>query len=285
MTPAGNRGVRVALLSALALLCIAGLAAAGKRLQTRSDTEQVAVDQRGVVKAKCRQGTKVVSGGFAAEFSDPPVNFPFIELDTSRRSGERTWRTSGFNDGNAAGELTSFAYCRDQGIVSVRDTVSAPVGDFVTATAKCPRGTKVISGGLEGSPIDLVGTTPVLYISESRRAGKRTWEGSAHSNGNEPGHLTAVANCGKAPKPGTRIASTTLSDTAPNTPFDSVVARCGGNQRAVSGGFGSPDDSGEATPRFMTSKKVGRRGWKVAAFYGSIGAPIEITAYAYCERR
>jgi len=272
-----------ALLVALGPLLVAGPALAGDRLQAVSDSDELGVEQHGSVGATCPSGTSVVSGGFASEFSDPPVNFPFIELDASQRSGRRSWTSSGFNDGNAAGDLRSFAYCRDQTLRAVRTTVPAPVGQLVTATAKCPRGTKVISGGVEASPIDTVGDTPVLYVSESRRAGKRKWETSAFSDGNEAGELTATASCDKARKPRARSVSTTLSDVPPNTPFDSATARCKRGERVVSGGFGSPDDSGSATPRFMASKRAGRRGWKVSGFYGNIGAPIEITSYAYCE--
>ena len=278
-----KKSVVAAIVTVVGFAAVVAAAEARERLQAVSESEELGVEQNGSVGATCPAGTRVVSGGFASEFSDPPVNFPFIELDASQRSGRRSWTSSGFNDGNAAGDLTSFAYCRDQTLRAVRTTVPAPVGQFVTATAKCPRGTKVISGGIEASPIDTVGDTPVLYVSESRRAGKRKWEASAFSDGNEAGELTATASCDKARKPKARSVSTTLSDVPPNTPFDAVTARCKRGERVVAGGFGSPDDSGSATPRFMASKRVGRRGWKVSGFYGNIGAPIEITSYAYCE--
>ena len=272
-----------ALLVALGPLLVAGQALAGERLRVVSASAELGVQQNGSVKATCPPGTRVVSGGFASDFSDPPVNFPFIQIDASHRSGRRSWTSSGFNDGNAAGDLRSFAYCRDQSLTAVRSTVPAPVGQFVTATARCPRGTKVISGGFKASPIDTVGDTPVLYVSESRRAGKRKWEASAFSDGNEAGELTATASCDRARKPKARSASTTLSDVPPNTPFDAATARCRRGERVVAGGFGSPDDSGSATPKFMASKRAGRRRWIASGFYGNIGAPIEITSYAYCE--
>ena len=273
-----------AIVAVVGFAAVVAAAEAGERLQAVSESEELGVEQNGSVVATCPSGTRVVSGGFTSEFSDPPVNFPFIELDAAQRSGRRSWTSSGFNGGNAAGDMRSFAYCRDQTLRAVRTTVPAPVGQFVTATAKCPRGTKVISGGIEASPIDTVGDTPVLYVSESRRAGKRTWEASAFSDGNEAGELSATASCDKARKPKARSVSTTLSDVPPNTPFGAATAHCKRGERVVAGGFGSPDDSGSATPRFMASKRVGRRRWKVSGFYGNIGAPIEITSYAYCER-
>jgi hypothetical protein len=230
----------------------------------------------------CPKGTKAVSGGFKTEFFGVDLDFPFIPIEASRRTRSRGWTSSGFNDGTAEGDLTSFAYCRKQKLKAATDTVPAPVGEFVTATATCPAGTKIVSGGFEASPVDTVGTTPVLYVSESRRASKRRWEASAFSNGNEEGELEAAAYCAKEKKPKARHASTTLDS---ETPSASVIAHCKRRERVVSGGFGSPDDSGEATPRFLASKRMGKRRWKVSAFYGNAGATIQITAYAYCERK
>jgi hypothetical protein len=259
--------------------------ASGAKLKTKSASETLSPDEFNSVTAKCKQGSKVVSGGFESEFDSPPVTSPFLEVNESRRVGRRGWVTSAFNGGSSEGDLTSFAYCRGQKLNRVTDTVPAPVGDFVTATAKCPRGTKVISGAFEGSPIDLVGTTPVLYISESRRATKRTWEASAHSNGNEVGELTAIAYCGTGKKPKAKSSSQRISSDPPDPDTAELLVRCKRGQRVVSGGFGSPDDSGEATPRVLTSMKRGRRGWAVTAFLGSTGLPIEVTAYAYCEKK
>jgi hypothetical protein len=259
--------------------------ATGAKLKTRSVTETVPPDEFESVTAKCEKGTKAVSGGFESEFESPPVTSPFLEVNESQRVGRRGWVTSALNDGSSEGELASFAYCRGQKLTRVADTVPAPVGDFITATAKCPRGTKVISGAFEGSPIDLVGTTPVLYISESRRATKRTWEASAHSNGNEDGELTAIAYCGTGKKPKAKSSSHRISSDPPDPDTADLLVRCKRGQRVVSGGFGSPDDSGEATPRVLTSMKEGRRGWAVRAFLGSNGLPTEVTAYAYCEKK
>jgi hypothetical protein len=275
--------------AAVAALLVLGLggpfALGGKKLKTKSATTTVAADENGSATATCKRGTKAVSGGFETEFSLPPVNFPFIPAYVSRREGARAWTSSGFNDGDSDGDLTSFAYCRDQKLTAVTDTVAAPVGQFATAAATCPRRTRVISGGFAGSPIDLVGTTPVLYISESRRATKRTWEASAHSNGNEDGELTAIAYCGKGKRLRARSASAMLGSDPPAVETAEILARCKRKERVVSGAFGSTDASGEATPRVLTSMREGKRGWAVTAFVGSNGMPAELTAYAYCERK
>jgi hypothetical protein len=281
-----RRGFAILACLGAATLAVGISAASGAKLKAESASVTVPVDELGTVAAQCTKGTKAVSGGFESEFdSESTITSPFLEVNESRRDGRRRWETSAFNGGASAGDLTSFAYCRDQKLTRATDTVVAPVGDFVTATAKCPGGTKVISGGFEGSPIDTVGTTPVLYISESRRASKRTWEVSAHSNGNEDGDLTAMAYCGKGKKPKAKSASQRISSDPPDPQTAELLVRCKRNQRVVSGGFGSPDDSGESTPRVMTSMRVGQRGWAVTAFLGSNGLPTEVTAYAYCEKK
>jgi hypothetical protein len=79
--------------------------------------------------------------------------------------------------------------------------------------------------------------------------------------------------------------SATVGSDPPGTPTAEMVARCKRRQRVVSGGFGSPDDSGQATPKFLTSRREGKRGWNVLAIQGNNGFPTEVTAYAYCEKK
>jgi hypothetical protein len=277
------RGWSIVALALLTLAVVTGSAVAGNRLKTKSATEAVGVDDNGSSHARCKRGTNAVSGGFETEFDSEPIfTSPIIRVNESRGTGRRGWTTSGFNSGYADGDLTTFVYCRDQKPTQVTNTVAAPVGEFVTATAKCPAGTKVISGGFEGSPIDPVGPTPVLYFSESRRATKRTWEASAYTTGTESGELTAIAYCDDAKKPKARDASVTLNDA---TRSADVIARCKRRERAISGGFGSPDFSNQDTAKVFASRRAGKRGWSVNSFYGDFGAPVEVTAYAYCERK
>jgi hypothetical protein len=277
---------RSLVLAAVAALMLAGVsaAAAGKKLKTASETTAVVPDQGLSVETRCQKRTKAISGGFETE-SDGDFD-PFLEVNESQRVGRRGWISEAFNDSDETGDLTSFAYCRRaKKLTSASDTVDAPVGEFVTATAVCPAGTKVISGGFAGSPIDLVGTTPVLYISESRRATKRSWEVSAFSNGNENGELSSFAYCGKSKRLRTRTASDVVSSDIPDSETAEILVRCKRKERVISGGFGVPDDEGENTPRVLTSKKQGRRGWSVTAIVGNFGLTAEVTAYAYCERK
>jgi hypothetical protein len=273
--------------AAVALAGVTAIAGAGKKLKTRSATTAVEAEGSGSATATCKRGTKAVSGGFEGEYSPPPpLAFPFIVGEMTRRTAPRDWTSSGFNNGNAPGDLTSFAYCRAQKTKQASDTVTIPVSQFDTATATCPKGTRLFSGGFEADPIvPGGGDTPALRVSESRKAGNRAWEASAFSNGNVPGDLTAYAYCrdGKGLK--TKQTSTTLTQKVPDMDFKDITARCKRKQRAVSGGFTSPEVASETTPRFVSSRKLGRRGWGVAAFIGGTGLTIDFTAYAYCEKK
>jgi hypothetical protein len=287
MRSAIPNGLRAAIGIALAALVVGGTAAlAGKRLKTRSDTTTVAVDENGSVTATCKRGTKAVSGGFETEFAPPPVDFPFIPAESSLRSGPRDWTSSGFNSGSAEGDLTSFAYCRAQKTKRASDTVTIPVGQFDTASATCPKGTKVLSGGFEADPIiPGGGDTPVLRVSESQKVGSRSWEASAFSNGNVEGDLTAHVYCRDGKRLKTKQTTATLTQMTPDMDFKDIEARCKRKQRVVSGGFTSPPVEAEATPRILSSRRVGKRSWGVAAFVGGTGATIDFSVYAYCEKK
>ena len=278
LTRTGRNTIAAVVLTLLAAGVATEVATAG-RLKTRSATETVPDKQHGAAKAVCPKGTKAVSGGFKTEFFGIDLDFPFIPIEASRRTRSRGW-TSWVQRRDRRGRSDLFRLLPQAEAQGRHGYGSAPVGEFVTATATCPAGTKIVSGGFEASPVDTVGTTPVLYVSEARRATKRRWEASAFSNGNEHGDLKAAAYCAKGKTPKARHASTTL-DSA--TPSAKVIARCKRRERRL-GGLRNPDDSGEATPRFLASKRRKRR-WAVSAYYGDNGGPIAITAYAYCERK
>jgi hypothetical protein len=274
-------GAAIAAIAALAL--IAGTAVAGKKLQTVSETVSVAEDQTLSVTARCAKGTKALSGGFETEWNGQSP--PRLDVNRSGSSGKRKWTSQAFNSTTVAGDLSSFVYCRKADKVArVTDTVPSPVGLSVTATAQCPPGTRVISGGFAGSPTDAVEPTPVLYISESRRATKRTWEVSAFGNGSEPAELTAIAACAKGPKLKERSDSALVGSDIGAEESAELLARCKRKERVVSGGFGSPDGSEDSTPQVMTSKKQGRRGWAETVKQGGTGLNTEAVAYAYCEK-
>jgi hypothetical protein len=277
----------LAAIAAVALAGITAIAAAAKKLKTASETITIGVEQNGSAEAKCKKGTKAISGGFEAEFDPVPGLRPFTMSNESRRSGRRTWSYAGGNEGDASGAATAFAYCRDARLETVAsDSVTLAPTDFVRVSARCPRGTKAISGGYRAAPIDFdAPVTPVIFITESRRSDdKRAWDVAAASVGNDDGDLTAHAVCSAKGKLKAKQASATLSD-QPGESFREIDARCKRKQRVVSGGWTMTTDNAEAAPVIMASKKLGKRGWRVTAPLGGTGIPVDVTAYAYCEKK
>jgi hypothetical protein len=253
-----------------------GTALAGKGLKTKSETENVDPGEDGSPSARCGQGTKAVSGGFEAEFN--PSLFYMFE---SRRSGGREWTSSGFNVGGAAGDLTSFAYCRDQKLKTRSATTEVDPGDIDSVTARCRQGEKAFSGGYAGDEVDIASpTTPVFFPIASLKQGKRGWSVTARNLGNEDGDLTAYVSCRK----GKGVKTKQAEETQDTSEFESVEARCSRKQRVVSGGF-DLDSNWTTTGAYpLEWHKLGNRGWELAA-QDAGGQPHDLTAYAYCEKK
>jgi hypothetical protein len=97
----------------------------GKGLKPRSKTTTIAgatgmqADQSGAVTAKCKKGTRAISGGFLglvdeSFLADPDSGSGVIPY-LSRRAGGRKWETQALNFGGESGELTGYVYCEKKG--------------------------------------------------------------------------------------------------------------------------------------------------------------------------
>jgi hypothetical protein len=124
----------------------------------------------------CPPERKAIAGGFIFDATRIAV-----AVWESRRVGQRTWQVSGFEDDTRNfGDFTAFAYCARHPTKIKERTASAdltgPRGTLDTATAHCPRGTQVISGGWSGTPASYIGGT---LLRQSARAPKRGWRVTA----------------------------------------------------------------------------------------------------------
>jgi hypothetical protein len=252
--------------------------ATGAKLKTRSASETISPGEFDSVTAQCKRGTKAVSGGFDSELDlDAPATEAFI-VYMSRAEGGRKWTSAGFNLGGEPGELTSLAYCRDQKIKRRSSETTLSGGETDTVTARCPKGTKVASGGFDNPDFTVNGTTVAIFPSESKKVGKREWTVSGTNLGPDPGDLVAQANCHT--RKGLKTAEEELSIN-PSGVHD-VQAECSGRRRVVSGGFEYSLEPSEGAFVFG-SHKVGKRAWEVEAL--DLDAPATLTAYAYCEKK
>jgi hypothetical protein len=284
-----------AALLGLASVAVTG-ALAGKDLRTKTKTVEVDSQDTGSATAKCKRGTKAVSGGFFGEL-DISDTSPGVLVEGSFRGRGRTWRADGINlSSTEDGDLVSEAYCRHQKVKSrkgAEESIDGAGGmgtfDTETVTAKCRRGTRLLSGGFESPEFDEVdftaGSGSVIIPQSSRKVGKRGWEAEGLNLGPDSGDFRAQVNCregGRNLK--TREASEEV-DPSPDTEEVEITARCRRSERVISGGFDLESNDPDAIAVFTSSRKAGRRGWNVEGIVGSSTETREVTAFAYCEKK
>jgi hypothetical protein len=252
--------------------------ATGAKLKTKSASETISTGEFDSVTAQCKRGTKAVAGGFDSELDLDTLDTGAFLVYGSRAEGGRKWTSAGINLGDP-GELTSLAYCRDQKIKRrLQDTTVDPLGETETVTARCPRGTKVASGGFDNPDFNINGNTIAIAPSVSKKVGKREWTVTGTNLGDTAGDLVAQVNCHE--RKGLKTEEEEVSITEEGV--HDAEARCSRKQRVVSGGFDFSLEPSEGAFVFA-SHKVGKRAWEVEAV--DVEAPATLTAYAYCEKK
>lgn len=245
--------------------------------------------ENGSATARCNPGSTAISGGFKGEYDAagvPGGTSPQMQVYESRRLRDRGWTGSAYNLGDP-GELTSYAGCRAQGAKATSKSRTVAGTPFMgttrtgAATATCPAGTEVISGGFDNPDFRWTGDYEksnriVPYIS--RKSGPRSWTVEAANGGGANGTLVAYAYCQDEATLRTKRKSVTFAAPVDSVREESAVAKCGRGQRVVSGGFKLTG----LEPTLVASRKVGGRRWKASA---SVGYPGQATlkVYAYCE--
>jgi hypothetical protein len=139
-----------------------------------------------------------------------------------------------------------------------------------TATARCPKKTKAVSGGFDTEiDDDLMGTSAILHIG-SRRVGGRKWNATGINAVTPDGDLTAFAYCRKQ-KANAKSKTTEVEGTGgAGEPGDSTVsAKCEKGDTALSGGADGqdPDLDAPGTTAILPyeSRKQGDRKWSASA--------------------
>jgi hypothetical protein len=266
------------LIAAGALAVAAGMATA--KLETRTKTKTIAGGASGGATAKCPKGSEAVSGGFAAPGFDPTYDGRSILPFTSRRVGDRRWKTRGhnFSESGMPGRLISFAYCdtHQPGLKTRSKIASLPSGSPGSATARCPHGTEAVSGGFR-SP-DAAGGERQVFGVASKRVGDRKWKVFAYNNDDSHRQrLVAFAECDKH-QPGLRTESKQVK--IRRVRKRAATAHCGHGHKPVSGGFGAVVNGIGSGPFPFKSKRT-KHGWRAAAVGSGAGAH-PFTVFAYC---
>jgi hypothetical protein len=143
--------------------------------------------------AKCKQGTKVLSGGFEGQ----AVNGAFIQPYESRKDGGRKWTVSAGNYQGSSGTLTAYAFCADEHGLKTKSASTTKLAQSPgTVSAKCEKGQRAVSGGFDNPDFgpDFF-SDPQVTPYTSMRVGKRQWTVSAFAFGIGGGTLTAYAYC------------------------------------------------------------------------------------------
>jgi hypothetical protein len=284
--PGARRAIVISALLALGLATLVGSGAWGAKLKTRSASISIESPDVRATTATCPRRTNAISGGFEGEQDlDDPMS-PAIAPIGSNRNGKRGWEARGFSRSAFPGELTTYAYCRTEKVKSESTVVTldpsppGPVADTESLTAKCPRGTNVVSGGFDNPDSFSMGSSGALVFTyQSLRQGKRKWLVSGSNVSNEETTFEAFVYC----RDGEKLKTKRRQGTVGSDDELELTAKCGRRQRVVSGGFNLevPKFGGEGAIA-VGSRKQGKRRWVVEVV--NTGNAGSATAFAYCEK-
>jgi hypothetical protein len=270
----------VAILVAAGVVVIAG-GIATARIKTESKTTTVGVEQNGKANAKCPRGSEAISGGFASPGFDPTLGGgPRLFHFTSKRGGDRKWKTRSHNFGGESGKLKSIAYCdtSEPNLKVETKTKAVDAQSNGSATAKCPSGSEAISGGW--APKGPIADDEELFAWESRRKGDRKWKVSAFNNANTSAPLAAYAYCDEH---GPNLKAKSDKVNVAEAQKRSAKANCKHGEKAYSGGYKGKVDGQADGPFAIGSKRTGGGDWKGQAFFNGSGGPAPFKVYAYCK--
>jgi Tfp pilus assembly major pilin PilA len=265
---AGALGV---LAGALVVVAAPGSASA---LKTRSLTTTSVDNGVLTATAKCKQGERIVSGGFSGHEESFATE--------SRAAKGQKWIVR-LLDFSLTPSLTVDAYCAKRGRVSRHkhtDDAAATPDEPSQSKAKCDSKETIISGGYKLVSATAGENSPVF---STRRTGKRAWSSAAFVD-DVPGTLTTFAYCRKNAEVNVRSQQ---SDPIGTDEKGSVTARCHKGEKLLSGGYTTTPDSdfnNDTGPDlfYYRSSRSGPRSWTAAAHnYSDI--PGQITTFVYCK--
>jgi hypothetical protein len=258
-------GVVVALLVALAAVAYS----AKSSTKTKSTTVALPADDAPhQATAKCPAKYRTTGGGFRVGDAGEDL------VGGSYPQGGRKWTALASRSGffSSDSELTVLARClanRDIGTFSMTTSLPGDENPY-GVTAECPRGTKVVGGGIKlADPGDnVLGSFP---------AGKRKWTAVANRGSALDSEVTAVARCldGGRVKRKSKTGPL-LDDGEPH----SFTAKCPKRTKALGGGA----EPGPTAASIRGSYPVGKRKWTAI---GRVIAPgdIQLTAHVLCLKK
>lgn len=182
------------------------------------------------------------------------------------------------NPGTVARSVTLQVICGKGLVASSGPRKSAFVrpGETKSATARCPKGQKLLAGGFQRTNFRTPGGN---YVTESRAISPKAWRVSGRAFGNAGGELTAIAYCDRSKRRLLREVSET-SPLPQGALASATTPACPRGRRLTSGGFSF---NGGHDALFAAGFFNGDGTW-TAQGHGYFGPAPGITAYGYCLR-
>jgi hypothetical protein len=163
---------------------------------------------------------------------------------------------------------------------SVTVPVDTGPGGTASAKARCPRGKRVVLGGLN-VPLSVEDVT----ITHLKLASGRGWRaGAVNYDADEEAPLTSIAYCGRLKGIEARARTVKIPEQGPGERPVTVTAQCHRGERLAFGGFDYDQGAqpGQSNDAYLSElRRKGKRGWQVGAFNFAGEAPL--TAIAYCS--
>jgi len=231
----------------------------------------------------CRGGSYPLGGGVINHQAPDPDGEGIYPHSYERLGAQRGFHVStilfdGSPGSTTPRQITVQLVC-GRGLVpanpSPHKTVFIKQGETRSATARCPKGQFLITGGFQRTDFGADGGN---YITESRADGPRAWRvsGSAFPLGG--GELTAIAYCVRHKGPILREVSAN-ADVPAGGIATATTPSCPSRLRLTSTGF-STDGSSNA---FFIGSSLNGDGSSSTTAVGHFGA-TPLTAYGYCLR-
>jgi hypothetical protein len=158
-------------------------------------------------------------------------------------------------------------------------TVFIKPGDTKSATARCPKGQQLITGGFQRTNFASDGGN---YVIESRAIGTNAWRvsGSAFTGSKFTGggELTAIAYCVRHRGPILTEVSSAPVAVAGATTANATTPRCPEGLTLTTTGFSLDSRNG-----FYVGNSLNDDGTTTASAFGYFG-PTSLTSYGYCLR-
>jgi hypothetical protein len=260
----------------------------GVRVVTRT-FKMSAPDQLTRHEVFCPGQTYPIGGGMSVNLPPGPDGEGIYPHSYERLGAQRGFHVSAVlydasHGSTTPRKITIQAVCA-RGLIpqnpSSHKTVFIKPGETKSATARCPKGQQLVTGGFQRTNFASDGGN---YVTESRAIGSNAWRatGSAFT-GTEftgGGELTAIAYCVKHRGPILTEVPSTPVTVAPAANASATTPACPEGLRLATTGF----SIGDSRNAFYAGSSLNSDGTTTANAFGYFGEAPSLTAYGYCLR-